>query len=62
MCKVDFKDDKYYEYHSYFSNTTLQICYKCAIREYYGSKYAKGKKWKKDKEKNWLFGKPSTRD
>ena len=57
MCKAIFNDIKYYEYHSSFSNTTLSVCYKCAIREYYGSKHTSGKKWKKDKKEGRLFGK-----
>tara|TARA_R110000823_G_C15836321_1_gene490720 strand:+ start:68 stop:280 length:213 start_codon:yes stop_codon:yes gene_type:complete len=50
MCKATFNGKIKYKYHSDLSNTTLYICKKCAIREYYGTNYSKNKKYKKDKK------------
>ena len=55
MCKSSFNGNVNYEYHSSFSNTILQICKKCAIREYYGTNHSKSKKWKKYKKDGKLF-------
>ena len=50
MCKATFNGKIKYKYHSDLSNTTLYICKKCAIREYYGTNYSKNKNYKKDKK------------
>tara|TARA_R100000152_G_C6779217_1_gene210629 strand:+ start:1585 stop:1782 length:198 start_codon:yes stop_codon:yes gene_type:complete len=58
MCKLSFNGFEKYEYHSSISNTTLYVCKKCAVREYYGTKSQASKKWKSDKSNNKLFGEP----
>ena len=58
MCGKTFSGNVNYELTSKYSNTTLYICKKCAIREYYGTKAKIGKKWKTDQANNKLFGKP----
>lgn len=55
MCSNSFQNN-IFEYHSTLSNTTLDICEKCARREYYGTK-SNSKKWKKDKKLGLYFGK-----
>jgi hypothetical protein len=55
MCSNNFKNN-IFEYHSTLSNTTLNICEKCANREYYGTG-SNSKKWKKDKRLGLSYGK-----
>ena len=62
MCKKLSSAKFIYRYHSQLSDTKLNICYKCAIREYYGTKYTLSKKWKKDKEDGKLFGRDNNRN
>jgi hypothetical protein len=62
MCQKPFNEKYVYEYHSTLSDTKINICHKCAIREYYGTKYTHGKKWKKEKKEGKLFGKDDNRN
>lgn len=55
MCEQIFKKNVF-EYHSAFSNTTLNICERCAVREYYGTKGRAGKKWNKERKLGLYFG------
>jgi hypothetical protein len=45
-----------YIYVAPVSKEELIVCKKCAIREHYGTKATQTKRYKKDKEKNRLFG------
>lgn len=55
MCSQCFKNN-IFEYHSALSDTTLDICEKCANREYYGTK-GNSKKLQQEKKRGLRFGK-----
>ena len=57
MCQNDIsKSKEHYKYHSMFSSISFVVCYKCAIREYYGTKTKAGNKWKREQKAGKLFG------
>jgi hypothetical protein len=55
MCSTFGYADMYI-YVAPVSKEELIVCKKCAIREHYGTKTTQTKRYKKDKEKNRLFG------
>lgn len=55
MCSRNIEKKKHYTYKSPLSDTTLEICTDCALREHYGTKRKNTKRYKKDLANDKLF-------